>query len=123
MLGLNVKNVIALFGTGAIIATLLLIALSLIGGYLLGGPRADIEQVLSPGTGQRNLSAPSSSRPATLPTGRRCWSTWQRPDWWACPSCSRPQQNSASERSAGPPLVSLGLNELVVRRESIPQQR
>jgi BASS family bile acid:Na+ symporter len=57
MLGLNVKNVIALFGTGAIIATILLIALSLIGGYLLGGPRADTKQVLSLGTGQRNLSA------------------------------------------------------------------
>jgi len=57
MLGLNVKNVIALFGTGAIIATVLLIGLALIGGYLLGGPGAGTRQVLSLGTGQRNLSA------------------------------------------------------------------
>ncbi|MEN3267330.1 MAG: bile acid:Na+ symporter, family, partial [Pseudonocardia sp.] len=33
------------------------IALSLIGGYLLGGPGADTKQVLALGTGQRNLSA------------------------------------------------------------------
>ena len=57
MLGLNVKNVLALFGTGAIIATILFIAFSLLAGYLLGGPGADTKRVLSLGTGQRNLSA------------------------------------------------------------------
>jgi predicted Na+-dependent transporter len=57
MLALNVKNVVALFGTGAILATLLFIAISLLGGYLLGGPSTDTKQVLALGTGQRNLSA------------------------------------------------------------------
>jgi bile acid:Na+ symporter, BASS family len=57
MLALNVKNVVALFGTGAILATLLFIAISLLGGYLLGGPTTDTKQVLALGTGQRNLSA------------------------------------------------------------------
>jgi BASS family bile acid:Na+ symporter len=57
MLGLNFSNVIALFGTGAIIATLLFIAISLLGGYLLGGPSTETKRVLALGTGQRNLSA------------------------------------------------------------------
>jgi predicted Na+-dependent transporter len=57
MLGLNIKNVVALFGTGAILATLLFIVISLLGGYLLGGPSTDTKQVLALGTGQRNLSA------------------------------------------------------------------
>jgi predicted Na+-dependent transporter len=57
MIGLNFKNVIALFGTGAIIATLLFIAISILGGYLLGGPSTDTKQVLALGSGQRNLSA------------------------------------------------------------------
>jgi predicted Na+-dependent transporter len=57
MLGLNIKNVIALFGTGAIIATLLFLAISLLGEYLLGGPSTDTKRVLALGTGQRNLSA------------------------------------------------------------------
>jgi predicted Na+-dependent transporter len=57
MLALNVKNVIALFGTGAILATLLFVAISLLGGYLLGGPSTDTKRVLALGTGQRNLSA------------------------------------------------------------------
>ena len=57
MLGLNFKNVIALFGTGAIIATLLFMVISVVAGYLLGGPSAKTKQVLALGTGQRNLSA------------------------------------------------------------------
>jgi BASS family bile acid:Na+ symporter len=57
MLGLNVSNVIALFGTGAIIATLMFIAISIAAGYLLGGPSTDTKVVLALGTGQRNLSA------------------------------------------------------------------
>ena len=57
MLGLNFKNVIALFGTGAILATILFIAISILGGYLLGGPSTDTKRVLALGTGQRNLSA------------------------------------------------------------------
>lgn len=57
MLGLNFETVIALFGTGAIIATVLFLVISLLAGYLLGGPGADTKQVLALGTGQRNLSA------------------------------------------------------------------
>jgi predicted Na+-dependent transporter len=57
MLGLNFKNVLALFGTGAIIATVLFLVISLLAGYLLGGPGADTKRVLALGTGQRNLSA------------------------------------------------------------------
>jgi predicted Na+-dependent transporter len=57
MLALNYRNVIDLFGTGAIIATLLFIAISIAAGYLLGGPSTDTKQVLALGSGQRNLSA------------------------------------------------------------------
>jgi predicted Na+-dependent transporter len=57
MLGLNISNVIALFGTGAIIATVLFITISIAAGYLLGGPSTDTKQVLALGSGQRNLSA------------------------------------------------------------------
>ena len=57
MLALNFKNVIALFGTGAILATLLFIAISVAGGYLLGGPGTDTKRVLALGSGQRNLAA------------------------------------------------------------------
>jgi BASS family bile acid:Na+ symporter len=57
MLALNFSNVIALFGTGAILATLLFLAIALLGGYLLGGPATDTKRVLALGTCQRNLSA------------------------------------------------------------------
>jgi predicted Na+-dependent transporter len=57
MLGLNISNVVALFGTGAIIATVLFIVISIAAGYLLGGPSTDTRQVLALGSGQRNLSA------------------------------------------------------------------
>jgi bile acid:Na+ symporter, BASS family len=49
--------VVALFGTGAIIATVLFITISIAAGYLLGGPSTDTKQVLALGSGQRNLSA------------------------------------------------------------------
>jgi predicted Na+-dependent transporter len=57
MLALNFQNVVALFGTGAIVATLLFIAISILVGYLLGGPSTVTKRVLALGTGQRNLSA------------------------------------------------------------------
>jgi predicted Na+-dependent transporter len=57
MLALNFSNVVALFGTGAILATLLFIAISVAAGYFLGGPSTDTKRVLALGTGQRNLSA------------------------------------------------------------------
>lgn len=57
MLALNFKNVLALFGTGAIIATLLFISISVLAGYIAGGPSTNTKRVLALGTGQRNLSA------------------------------------------------------------------
>jgi predicted Na+-dependent transporter len=57
MLGLNLGKVLGLLGSGAILATLLLLVVAVAGGYLLGGPGADTRRVLSLGTGQRNLAA------------------------------------------------------------------
>lgn len=57
MLALDYRNVIDLFGTGAILATVLFITISIAAGYLLGGPSTDTRQVLALGSGQRNLSA------------------------------------------------------------------
>jgi predicted Na+-dependent transporter len=57
MLALNFQNVLALFGTGAIAVTLLFVAVSVLAGYVLGGPSANTKRVLALGTGQRNLSA------------------------------------------------------------------
>jgi predicted Na+-dependent transporter len=57
MLGLNIENVIGLFGSGALLATLILVAVAIGSGYVLGGPGRDTRQVLALGTGQRNLAA------------------------------------------------------------------
>ncbi len=57
MLGLNIENVIGLFGSGALAATVILLAVAIVSGYLLGGPASDTRQVLALGTGQRNLAA------------------------------------------------------------------
>jgi predicted Na+-dependent transporter len=57
MLGLNIENVIGLFGSGALLATLLMVAVAIGSGYVLGGPGSDTRQVLALGTGQRNLAA------------------------------------------------------------------
>ncbi len=57
MLGLNIESVIGLFGSGALAATAILLAVAIVSGYLLGGPSSDTRQVLALGTGQRNLAA------------------------------------------------------------------
>jgi predicted Na+-dependent transporter len=57
MLGLNLDDVLGLFGSGAILATLLLLLIALAGGYFLGGPGPDTRRVLALGTGQRNMAA------------------------------------------------------------------
>ncbi len=57
MLGLNIRNVIALFGSGGLLAVLLLSGIGAAAGYLLGGPGSDTRRVLALGTGQRNLAA------------------------------------------------------------------
>ena len=53
----NVKNVLAVFGTRAILAGLLFIAISFGTGWLLGGPDTDARRVLALGTAQRNIAA------------------------------------------------------------------
>jgi BASS family bile acid:Na+ symporter len=53
----NFSNVVSLFGTRAILAGLLFIALGYAVGWALGGPRADMRLVLGLGTAQRNIAA------------------------------------------------------------------
>jgi BASS family bile acid:Na+ symporter len=57
MLGLNIDDVLGLFGSGAILAVLILIAISVVAGYFLGGPGTDTKRVLALGTGQRSMAA------------------------------------------------------------------
>ena len=57
MLGLNIQNVIDLFGSGALLATLILTAVAATAGYLLGGPGQDTRSVLSLGTALPNMAA------------------------------------------------------------------
>jgi BASS family bile acid:Na+ symporter len=54
---LNINNVLAVFGTRAILAGLLFLALGYGVGWLLGGPAADTRSVLGLGTAQRNIAA------------------------------------------------------------------
>jgi BASS family bile acid:Na+ symporter len=53
----NFKKVLSVFGTGAILAGLLFIALGYAVGWVLGGPAADTRPVLGLGTAQRNIAA------------------------------------------------------------------
>jgi len=53
----NVNNVLAVFGTRAILAGLLFIIISFGSGWLLGGPEPDARRVLALGTAQRNIAA------------------------------------------------------------------
>jgi BASS family bile acid:Na+ symporter len=55
--GANLRNVISVFGTGGILAGLLLIVLGLGFGWLLGGPGRETRSVLALGTAQRNIAA------------------------------------------------------------------
>jgi BASS family bile acid:Na+ symporter len=57
VLGLNITHVLALLGSGALLAVVLLTAVAVGSGYLLGGPGQDTRRVLALGTGQRNLAA------------------------------------------------------------------
>ena len=56
-LGLNVSNIIALIGTGGLLALLLFIVGSLLIGLVLGGRDAGDRSVMGLGTAQRNVSA------------------------------------------------------------------
>lgn len=53
----NFNDVLSLFGTRAILAGLLFIALGYVVGWALGGPGSDTRPVLGLGTAQRNIAA------------------------------------------------------------------
>jgi bile acid:Na+ symporter, BASS family len=53
----NFTDVLSVFGTGAILAGLLFIALGYAVGWALGGPAAGTRPVLGLGTAQRNIAA------------------------------------------------------------------
>ena len=53
----NINSVLAVFGTGGILAGLLFIAAGFGAGWLLGGPGMDTRPVLALGTAQRNIAA------------------------------------------------------------------
>jgi BASS family bile acid:Na+ symporter len=53
----NLKSVLAVFGTGGILAGLLFLAVGYGIGWTLGGPTADTRRVLGLGTAQRNIAA------------------------------------------------------------------
>ena len=53
----NFTNVLAVFGTGGILAALLFVAAGLGAGWVLGWPGPDIRRVLALGTAQRNIAA------------------------------------------------------------------
>jgi BASS family bile acid:Na+ symporter len=57
MLVVNFNKVVSVFGTRAILAGLLFIALGYAVGWALGGPGADTRPVLGLGTAQRNIAA------------------------------------------------------------------
>jgi len=54
---LNVRSVLAVFGTGGILAGVLFLAAGFGVGWVLGGPSADTRTVLGLGTAQRNIAA------------------------------------------------------------------
>ncbi|HKE36278.1 MAG TPA: bile acid:sodium symporter [Candidatus Baltobacteraceae bacterium] len=53
----NINKVLQVFGSRAILAGLLFIALGFVIGWLLGGPGADTRKVVALGTAQRNIAA------------------------------------------------------------------
>lgn len=53
----NIENVIAVFGTGAILAAILFLGVGLGAGWLLGGPERGTRTVTALGTAQRNIAA------------------------------------------------------------------
>ena len=57
MLGLNIENVIALFGSGALLAVLILTVVAAAIGYLFGGPGRDTRGVLALRTALPNMAA------------------------------------------------------------------
>jgi BASS family bile acid:Na+ symporter len=56
-LGLNYQDFITVFGTGALVASLMFVTAAFLIGYLLGGPSKNTRSVLGMGTAIRNSSA------------------------------------------------------------------
>jgi len=54
---LNVRSVLAVFGTGGILAGVLFLAVGFVVGWALGGPATETRSVLGLGTAQRNIAA------------------------------------------------------------------
>ena len=57
MLGLNIENVIGLFGSGALLAVLILTVVAAGTGYFLGGPSKDTRSVTALGIALPNMAA------------------------------------------------------------------
>ena len=57
IVAVNIDKVLQVFGTRAILAGLLFIAVGFLAGWLLGGPDKDSRKVLAFGTAQRNIAA------------------------------------------------------------------
>lgn len=57
ILTVNVNNLIALFGTRGVLASVLFLSMGACIGWLLGGPVSDIRAVMALGTAQRNIAA------------------------------------------------------------------
>jgi BASS family bile acid:Na+ symporter len=53
----NLKSIVAIFGTGGILAGAVFIATGYAAGWILGGPTAATRPVLGLGTAQRNIAA------------------------------------------------------------------
>ena len=54
---LNVRSVVAVFGTGGILAGVLFLGVGVAAGWALGGSTRDTRSVLGLGTAQRNIAA------------------------------------------------------------------
>jgi bile acid:Na+ symporter, BASS family len=57
LLGLNIDKVLRMFGSGSILAIVVLTVVAAATGFLLGGPNRDTRHVLALGTSQRNIAA------------------------------------------------------------------
>jgi BASS family bile acid:Na+ symporter len=57
LIGLNLRALVGTIGSGAIAVGVVFVSLSVVAGYLLGGPVPASRSVLGLGTGQRNVAA------------------------------------------------------------------
>jgi BASS family bile acid:Na+ symporter len=57
LLATNIRNVVSLFGTRGILASILFLVVGFGIGWLLGGPGSDTRSVMALGTSQRNIAA------------------------------------------------------------------